>query len=221
MTAQKKAKTVNKTTSKKTAATPAEPVQEAAPAPTVVETHENDTPVAPVATEATPTENSCESLDAQFKNILSDLQEWRNTLSTVQSNVRKLQKNVQRSLKENARKNRRRGGAKSDRPPRAPSGFAKPALISDALCSFLGCDLGTEMARTEVTKHLTQYIKNQGLQDQANKRRILVDQKLGQLLGVTSTDEVTYFNLQKYMKVHFPKSQSQLLAAAAAAAVST
>jgi chromatin remodeling complex protein RSC6 len=183
-----------------------QPVQEAAPA--VVEAHA-DTPAAPVATEATPTENSWETLDAQFKNILSDLQEWRNTLSTVQSNVRKLQKNVQRSLKENARKNRRRGGAKSDRPPRAPSGFAKPALISDALCSFLGCESGTEMARTEVTKHLTQYIKNQGLQDQANKRRIRVDQKLGQLLGVTSEDEVTYFNLQKYMKVHFPKSQSQ------------
>ena len=69
------------------------------------------------------------------------------------------------------------------------------------------------MARTEVTKHLTQYIKNNDLQDASNRRKILPDKKLGQLLNVGADDEVTYFNLQKYMKVHFPKSASQLAAA--------
>ena len=62
------------------------------------------------------------------------------------------------------------------------------------------------MARTEVTKHLTQYIKEHELQDQANKRRIIPDRQLSQLLNVGPEDEVTYFNLQKYMKSHFPKS---------------
>ena len=202
MPATKKKVTKSKSASKTSA--PA-PVEVAAPAPVEVAAP------APVETPAVveQSENSWEALDAQFKSILSDLQEWRNTISTMQQNVRRLQKNVQRSLRENARRNKRRGTPKEDRPKRAPSGFAKPALISDELCSFLGCATGTEMARTEVTKHLTQYIKNQGLQDQDNKRRILVDQKLGKLLGVTDSDEVTYFNLQKYMKVHFPKSQSQ------------
>ena len=40
-----------------------------------------------------------------------------------------------------------------------PSGFAKPTLISNELCDFLSKPNGTEMARTEVTKYLTQYIK--------------------------------------------------------------
>lgn len=201
MPAQKKVKKATKKSAPAPAPEPApEPVQVAAPVEAA------PTPPSTASTETS--ENSWESLDAQFKTILSDLQEWRNNLSAMQTHVRKLQKNVQRSLKENARRNRRRTAAKSDRPPRAPSGFAKPALISDELCSFLGCDKGTEMARTEVTKHLTQYIKNEGLQDAQNKRRIIVDQKLGKLLNVTDNDEVTYFNLQKYMKVHFPKPQA-------------
>ena len=62
------------------------------------------------------------------------------------------------------------------------------------------------MARTEVTKFLTKYISDNNLQDQSNKRKILPDSALKSLLNVGSNDEVTYFNLQKYMKVHFPKS---------------
>ena len=93
-------------------------------------------------------------------------------------------------------------------PKRAPSGFAKPALISKELCSFLGQPEGTEMARTEVTKHLTSYIKEHNLQDSVNKRKIVPDAKLKKLLNLSPSDEVTYFNLQKYMKVHFPKPAS-------------
>ena len=61
------------------------------------------------------------------------------------------------------------------------------------------------MARTEVTKYLTKYIKEHNLQDEANRRKILPDNSLQKLLNVGTDDEVTYFNLQKYMKVHFPK----------------
>ena len=109
-------------------------------------------------------------------------------------------------MKENSKKNKKRKNLDPNRPKRAPSGFAKPALISSELCSFLGKPEGTEMARTEVTKYLTQYIKENKLQDEANRRKILPDKQLQQLLNVGKGDEVTYFNLQKYMKVHFPKS---------------
>ena len=52
------------------------------------------------------------------------------------------------------------------RKQRKPSGFAKPSLISDALCEFLGKPKGTEMARTSVTSFITEYIKNNNLQNQ-------------------------------------------------------
>ena len=127
--------------------------------------------------------------------------------NTLMADVRKLQKNVAKQVRESNKKNKKRR-VKSGDSKRPPSGFAKPALISDALCQFLGVSKGSEMARTEVTKYLTKYIKEHKLQDENNKRIIVCDSKLTALLKVQPNDEVTYFNLQRYMKPHFPKSAS-------------
>ena len=169
---------------------------------------------APAAAPATAETDSWTELESQFTSITTRLQEFKALQANLTADVRKLQKNVQRYLKESAKKNKRRkkpaaGGAK-----RAPSGFAKPAIISVQLCSFLGKPKGTEMARTEVTKFLTNYIKEHNLQDAANKRRILPDKALSSLLNVPKEDQLTYFNLQKYMKVHFPKPASATATAA-------
>jgi chromatin remodeling complex protein RSC6 len=103
-------------------------------------------------------------------------------------------------------KRKRKTATPADGVKRTPSGFAKPALISDELCSFLGKPSGTEMARTEVTKHITSYIKENNLQNAANKREIAPDAALKTLLNIGKDDTLTFFNLQKYMKVHFPKA---------------
>lgn len=146
------------------------------------------------------------SLEDQFKDILTRLQQFRTLSQTLMADVKKLQKNVNRQVRESTRKNKKRKNADGSKRP--PSGFAKPTLISDSLCQFLGVESGTMMARTEVTKHLTKYIKLHELQDEANKRIINCDSALAGLLNVKPSDEVTYFNLQRYMKPHFPQSAS-------------
>jgi len=88
---------------------------------------------------------------------------------------------------------------------RVPSGFVKPSIISDQLAMFLGKPAGTKMARTDVSKEINTYISVHGLQDPFNGRRINPDEKLKKLLGVSPNDELTYFNLQKYMGRHFYK----------------
>jgi len=90
-------------------------------------------------------------------------------------------------------------------PSREPSGFVKPTLISDELAMFLGKPVGTEMARTEVSKMINAYLNTNGLQDSQNGKKINPDEKLRKLLRLTNEDELTYFNLQKYMKPHFIK----------------
>lgn len=79
--------------------------------------------------------------------------------------------------------------------------------MSKELCDFLNEPVGTEMARTVVTKHITNYVKEHNLQNQENRRQILCDDKLMNLLKVDDTVVLTYFNLQKYMKVHFIKTE--------------
>jgi chromatin remodeling complex protein RSC6 len=97
---------------------------------------------------------------------------------------------------------------------RKPSGFVKPARISDELAQFLGKTVGTEMARTDVSKEINTYIQANSLQDKQNGRIIHPDDKLTKLLKVNKDDELTYFNLQKYMKIHFMKATPAVVATA-------
>ena len=114
---------------------------------------------------------------------------------TLQKSVLKAHKTAQ---KVSNRKNRRSGNRK-------PSGFVRPALISDELAIFLGKPVGTEMARTDVSKEINNYIRTNKLQDEKNGRQINADAKLTTLLKLESVDNLTYFNLQRYMKHHFVK----------------
>lgn len=85
------------------------------------------------------------------------------------------------------------------------SGFSKPLPISNQLCDFLKIPRGTLLSRAEVTKHIDFYIKEHDLLHETNKRIILPDKRLAYLLGSKKNDEVTYFNLQKWLKHHYIK----------------
>lgn len=93
----------------------------------------------------------------------------------------------------------------SERVPRKPSGFAKPAYLSPEMCDFLGVPNGTELARTEVTKRLLQYVKEHNCQHPENKRIINLDAKLKALLNPEEGEEVSYFNIQRLLKKHYQK----------------
>lgn len=138
-----------------------------------------------------------------FDNIYSQIYNMKNALSLLVNETKKIQKSIQKETKMAERKKKRLGSKKGKR---EPSGFAKPAIISNELCDFLSVPFGTEMARTEVTKFLTSYIKENNLQQEQDKRKITPDKKLQKLLKIDKEDQVTYFNLQKWMKPHFPSS---------------
>jgi len=151
------------------------------------------------------------TLGTQFVSLLAQLAALRSQLTSVTTQVRALSKRSEREIKlaqKNGRKKRKTGN-------RAPSGFVKPTKISLELAKFLGKPKGTEMARTQVTREINGYIRAHSLQDPKNGRRILADGKLKKLLKLTDSDELTYFNLQRYMSPHFAK------AGAAAAAATT
>ena len=160
----------------------------------------------PVVEEKVEVEASSDTLDAKFSDILSKITTFKTWVKELEVEVKKLQKQTIKDLKESAKKSKK-GRNNPDKPKRAPSGFAKPSPISQELCDFLGKESGTELARTEVTKHLTTYIKLHNLQAPEDKRKILPDAKLKKLLKIQKGDDITYFNLQKYLKPHFPPKQ--------------
>jgi hypothetical protein len=90
---------------------------------------------------------------------------------------------------------------------RRPSGFCKPVKISLELKTFLGFNNNSniELSRVDVFKRVDKYIKQYNLQKPVNKRIINPDKILAKLFGLKPTDELTYFNLQKYLSPHFIK----------------
>jgi chromatin remodeling complex protein RSC6 len=88
---------------------------------------------------------------------------------------------------------------------RANNAFLKVRPLSDELCSFMGLASKSQKSQTDVTKFISGYVKSHNCFDPTFKRRILPDAKLAKLLRVTDKDEVTYLNLQTYLKVHFIK----------------
>jgi hypothetical protein len=139
-----------------------------------------------------------------FAELTASIQLVQQACSAIRARVRALEKRAARELKNalklGAKRRRRQGN-------RQPSGFVKPALISNELAAFLGKEKGTEMARTAVTREINSYIRSNDLQDKANGRKINPDPSLKALLQLTDADELTYFNLQKYMSPHFHKAK--------------
>lgn len=137
----------------------------------------------------------------QFSGVLSSLSSFKSQITMLQNQIRALEKNVGKQIRTHereAKKNKNKGNRK-------PSGFAVPTKISDELCEFMKKPKGSMAARTEVTQYIIQYIKDNNLQWKDNRKIIKPNKQLKNLLDVKKSDEVTYFNIQRYMNKHFIK----------------
>jgi chromatin remodeling complex protein RSC6 len=178
--AEKKAKAV-------VAPTPA-PVVEA---PVVAETPATEAPV------------DASTLASKLNDFGSKIQQVTTILSSMKADYKLLEKSVSRELKA-ATKSKKAKKASSGN--RQPSGFVKPSVISDELITFLGKEAGTMMSRVEVSKGINAYITANSLKDKVSGRQINPDAKLATLLKIGKDEVLTYFNLQKYLKIHFIKA---------------
>ena len=144
-----------------------------------------------------------DDLTSAYSEVTAKLSAVRQQMSSLILEFKTLQKRAERELKAVQKAGNKR---KQRNATRAPSGFVKPTLISDQLAEFLGKDKGSLIARTDVTREINAYIRANKLQDPANGRKINPDAKLKKLLTLKPTDELTYFNLQRYMSQHFQKT---------------
>ena len=155
-------------------------------------------------TTVTETTESTESIFTEtFTEFMAKLQAIATQINTLKSEFRNLEKKAVREIKVAQKAQAKRKRKSSNR---SPSGFVKPTKISNELATFLNKPIGTEMARTEVTREINGYIRTNNLQDKTNGRKINPDKSLAALLKIGSGEELTYFNLQRYMSPHFAKA---------------
>jgi len=153
--------------------------------------------------------------------LLGLIDEWDSTIKNLKghlSELRSFRKEVISLEKELAKRSKTKGRKRQNNGEnKKPSGFAVPTTISEELADFLGIDRGVEVARTEVTKRLNVFIKENDLKNPDNKRIIVLTgpagEKLKTLLSPLVDDEgapvvLTFFNIQKFIKHHFPRSKA-------------
>ena len=200
-----------KTKAPKNSGSKAKKVTKAVEAPVVetpvVETPVVETPVVETPVVETPVVEALDvedGYDKEFLEIQEQLKDAMTLLKTLTSHVSKLEKRVSRDRKVMNKKMRGKKPRVHD-PNKPPSGFAKPGPISPELAKFLELPKDELIARTEVTRKITEYCKKNDLQKKEDGRHILPDKALKKLLNINDGEELTFFNLQKYMKVHYPK----------------
>jgi chromatin remodeling complex protein RSC6 len=181
------------TATKKAVKTPA---KEAAPVKEVAPT------AAPVANEVV---EETSGIQQKMNEFSAKLQQISSIFSSMKGDFKTLEKTIARELKAAQKASSKRAKRAGNR---QPSGFVKPTRISDELAKFLGKAQGTEMARTDVSKEINAYIRANNLQRPDNGRFIVPDAKLTTLLKLGKNDELSYFNLQRYMKPHFIKAEA-------------
>jgi chromatin remodeling complex protein RSC6 len=143
-----------------------------------------------------------DELCSQFEQLISQLTVMKTQITGIQQNIKQLEKSVKKQmkgLKKEVVKTKNKGN-------RQPSGFAKPSKVTKELCDFMNKEEGSEIARTDVTRALVAYIKENKLENTSNSKIISPDNKLKLLLGLDDDQELTYFNIQKYMNKHFVKN---------------
>lgn len=182
------------------------PVKKSAPKVAPVETRVSEpVPETQVKEEVVPTPataNSTDLVDQRMREFGEKLTKLLGLFSNIKKDFKTLEKSVSREMrtvKKAAAKKRK------NQQNREASGFTKPTPISNELATFLNLDHGSWMARTDVSKEISEYIRKHNLQDKNDGRIIIADDKLRKLLNIDKKTKLTYFNLQTYIKHHFSK----------------
>jgi chromatin remodeling complex protein RSC6 len=154
-----------------------------------------------------PTKDSVTSeFDELIASIEEEISRLRETqgkakgvkfLRCVGKRVKMIRGHAFRVLKEKKKTNRKNN---------TNSGFLKPVIISKEMVAFTGWNQDELRSRVDVTKFICNYIRDNNLQNPQDRRQIIVDKKLSELLEFNPNVEkepLTYYRIQTYIKKHF------------------
>jgi chromatin remodeling complex protein RSC6 len=72
------------------------------------------------------------------------------------------------------------------------SGFTKPTKVPKKIAEFLGLADDAVLPRTEVTKHIYEYIKTNKLQMEEDKKKSYTDKKLSELFDLPEKSVIEF-----------------------------
>jgi upstream activation factor subunit UAF30 len=205
------AKKVSKKSTKETVAVAPAPVVVATPAPVAVAPVTED--IKGEETKVLSSDAILTAVDAKIQQVASILSSLKNDSKALRKQIAQDQKAAAKLAKKSSKKKRVLVEGEEVKPRN--SGFMRPVRISDELASFLGKATGTVMGRQAANDEIRQYVSAHNLKEteKGKGRNINPDAKLSGLLKLPAGEQLTYFNLQKYMKPHFIKIEETVATA--------
>ena len=161
----------------------------------------------------TPVETEVDVVDPMVRQ-LSMMTELLDTLAKTSKSLTAEMKALTKDV--NKLRVSKAGGKKQKRvvnpdTPRKLGALEKPVPISEELAEFLGLTKGEMYSRQQVTQGVNKFVKDNDLQNPENRRYILLESEAGLKLKSLLRDPdqpLTFFNIQRYIKVHYPKVES-------------
>ena len=155
-------------------------------------------------------------LPTQFNNLNQIINIFKTQLNDIQNQVKAIEKNVKKEMKNSQQQSHAKEVKKINS---IPNGFARPSKVSAELCIFMNRPVGSEISRVDATQYLLKYIREHGLQEMNERKKINPDETLSKLLerggkppttieeegeaGFERAPPFTYYNLQTYLNHHF------------------
>ena len=157
------------------------------------------------------------NIDSMLMNLDAQVLESKKALAQIQIGIRVVRRQAYVLSKLAAKAQRpKRKRAEGDPGKTRKSGFAAASVLSSALKEFMGLSLDEMRSRTEVTKWLCNYIQECNLQGTEDKRYIMFKTDKGlalQKLLNCEKSQITYFDLQYYLKFHISSKNNPMTAA--------
>ena len=190
------------------AGSPAKSVSAPAPAPTPA-------PVAAV-------ETTDVSLTDEITSLQQQLTALRDGATAALALLKRVSRRAQQDIKEASKRRRKQKTQEGGDAPKKPNNFQVPVPISPELAAFLKCS--STISRTEVNTLMQQFAKSNGLTkgqtihltpteemkaDSSWKFNQGAATSLRKLLNCPEGETLTIFNIQKYLKHHYPKPEQK------------
>jgi hypothetical protein len=177
-----------------------------------------------------------ESFSNRLATVIRGVTDQVSSLKLYVQELKKLQREHIVLLKEVSKRQKKVKAPRDYSKPRRATGFAEPLVVSKEMYSFLtktkatmkdpsytpssdeeynnwprvSVKSGTPVSRTDITSHISKYIKEHNLQNPTARREILPDASLKKLFGEPTVEGessfYTYLKLQRYLNHHFKKT---------------
>lgn len=136
------------------------------------------------------TNENDEDFESLFNKLTNDINDSYKLLKNIKNNFKEISKIHKYEVKM----------YKIKKKSKTLSGFNKPVKIPETIKQLLKITDDTKLPRTQITKLIYEYIRQNNLQSETDKRTIIPNKDLQDIFGLEKNEQLSFYNIQSHLK---------------------